>query len=228
MIVAVIPARYNSKRIKKKNIKLFYSKPIIFWTIKILIESNIFDKIVVTSDSQLILDLSKKFGADILIKRSKILSADKITTIAVIKDSIKKLKAKNIYPKYVCCVYPCNPFLNILDIKLGYKLVKNANDKFIFPVSKYSPPINRAFHLDKNLNIFPFALKSSNKRTQDFKDSYYDAGQFYWGSANSWNNKNSVHNFSKAIIIPSWRSIDINTPDDWNRAEIIYRLIIDN
>ena len=94
MIIAIIPARYGSKRIKRKNIKLFHSKPIIYWTIKKLIKSNIFDKIVVSSDSQLILDLSKKFGAQILIKRASNLSGDKVPTREVILDTLKKLKKK--------------------------------------------------------------------------------------------------------------------------------------
>lgn len=225
MRIAIIPARYNSKRIKKKNIKLFYSKPIIFWTIKKLIKSNFFDKIVVSSDSSLILDLSKKFGADILLKRSKKLSGDKILTKDVIRDSIKKLSKKNIYPKYICCVYPCNPFLNIRDIKKAFSLLKNEKNKFIYPITKYSHPIQRAVKLDKQLNISPFILKNINERTQDLQDSYYDAGQFYWGYINSWNDKNSIHEFSKGLVIPSWRSVDIDTTDDWKRAELMYRLM---
>lgn len=228
MRIAIIPARYNSKRIKKKNIKLFYSKPIIFWTIKKLIKSNFFDKIVVSSDSSLILALSKKFGANILIKRSKNLSGDKILTKDVILDSIKKLNKKNIYPKYVCCVYPCNPFLNIKDIKKAFLLLKNAKNKFIFPITKYSHPIQRALKLDKKLNISPFILSNINERTQDLKNFYYDAGQFYWGSVDLWNDKDSIHKFSKGLVIPSWRVVDIDTIDDWNRAELMYRSMNSN
>jgi pseudaminic acid cytidylyltransferase len=228
MKIAIIPARLNSKRIKKKNIKLFYSKPIIFWTIKKLIKSNFFDKIVVSSDSSLILALSKKFGADILIKRSKNLSGDKILTKDVILESIKKLNKKNINPKYVCCVYPCNPFLNIKDIKKAFSLLKNGKNKFIFPVTKYSHPIQRALKLDKKLNISPFILSNINERTQDLKDFYYDVGQFYWGSVNLWNGKDSIHKFSKGLVIPSWRVVDIDTIDDWNRAELMYRLMNSN
>ena len=225
MRIAIIPARYNRKRIKKKNIKLFYSKPIIFWTIKKLIKSNFFDKIVVSSDSSLILALSKKFGADILLKRSKNLSGDKILTKNVIIDSIKKLIKKNIYPKYICCVYPCNPFLNIRDIKKAFALLKNEKNKFIYPITKYSHPIQRALKLDKQLNISPFILRNINKRTQDLQDSYYDVGQFYWGYVDSWNGKNSIHELSKGLVIPSWRSVDIDTTDDWHRAELMYRIM---
>jgi len=227
MIIAIIPARYSSKRIKRKNIKLFHSKPIIYWTIKKLIKSNIFDKIVVSSDSQLILDLSKKFGAQILIKRAKNLSGDKVTTREVILDTLKKLKKNNIHPKYICCVYPCNPLLYVRDIKNAYKLLKKSN-KYIFPVARFSHPIQRAFKLDKKLNISQFVLTNGNKRTQDFKDSYYDAGQFYWGSVNMWASKVNIHKSGKGLIIPSWRSVDIDNIDDWIRAELIYPLIKDN
>jgi pseudaminic acid cytidylyltransferase len=225
MRIAIIPARFNSKRIKKKNIKLFYSKPIIFWTIKKLIKSNFFDKIVVSSDSSLILALSKKFGADILIKRSKKLSSDKVVTKDVILDSIKKLNKKKIYPRYICCVYPCNPFLNIRDIKKSFDMLINSKNKFIFPITKYSHPIQRALKLDKKLNISPLILKNINERTQDLKDSYYDAGQFYWGSVNLWHDKNNVHELSRGLVIPSSRVVDIDTIEDWNRAELMYRLM---
>jgi N-acylneuraminate cytidylyltransferase len=126
MIVAVIPARYNSKRIKKKNIKLFYSKPIIFWTIKKLIKSNFFDKIIVTSDSKKILNIAKKNGADILINRPKKLSGDIVGTQPVISHALKQLKKNHDNESYVCCIYPCNPFLNLNDVKSGFsKLKKN-------------------------------------------------------------------------------------------------------
>jgi len=111
--VAIIPARIGSKRIKKKNIKFFYGKPILQWTYEIIKKSKIFNKVVLTSDSHQILNIGKKIGFDILIKRPKGLSNDYIGTAPVIKHAINCLVSQSIMPNKVCCVYPCNPFMQL-------------------------------------------------------------------------------------------------------------------
>lgn len=225
MKIAIIPAREGSKRIKKKNIKLFFSKPIISWTIHTLKKSNFFDKIIVSSDSNQILNISKKYGADILLKRDKHLSDDKTITRLVIQDAVTRLvNYHGIRPKYICCIYPCNPFLDIKALKRGFSLLKK-NEKFqIFSITKYSHPIQRALKV-LNGNVYFINKKTSLVNTQSLKDSYYDAGQFYWAEYKFWMSDFLSHKKSKGIIIPSWRSHDIDTYEDWKRAEIFFKVL---
>jgi pseudaminic acid cytidylyltransferase len=219
MTICIIPARSGSKRIKNKNIKKFMSEPMISITLNKLKNSKIFKKIVVTSDSNKILKIAKTYGADILIKRSKYLSDDNTATIPVIVDAIKKLENQINFDS-VCCVYPCNPFLNLEDLKKAINVLFKSNNYFIFPISKYSHPIQRALLMNKN-NEVKFAKKNFSKsRTQDLKEFFFDAGQFYLAKKETWINKYKKY---KGIIIPSWRCHDIDTTEDWLRAEILYK-----
>jgi pseudaminic acid cytidylyltransferase len=223
MIIAIIPARGGSKRIKKKNIKLFCSKPMISWTIDSLKKSNFFDKIVVTSDDNKILRISKEYGADILIKRNKNLSDDLTGTKPVIQDAIKKLiKNHSLNPKYICCIYPCNPFLDINNLSKGLRILKKNKNFQIFSITKYSHPIQRALII-KNKKIYFINKNNSLVRTQDLKETFYDAGQFYWAHYKLWMSDFSTDGNSKGIIIPTWKSHDIDNKDDWKRAEIFFK-----
>jgi len=223
MDIAIIPARAGSKRIKNKNIKLFCGKPIIYWTIKKIKKSNLFDKIIVTSDSNKILNISKKCGADILIKRNKKLSNDFTPTHPVINHSI--LSLSNLSINKVCCFYPCNPFLNILDIKKAFILQKKNKNKFICSISKYPHPIQRALKVNRLKKINFFFKTNPSIRTQDLKNLFHDAGQFYFANKKIWLNKKDVLENSIALKIPSWRSIDIDTLEDWKKAELLFKVL---
>jgi pseudaminic acid cytidylyltransferase len=224
MKIAIIPARFGSKRIKKKNIKLFYSKPMIVWLIEKLKKSNFFDKIVVSSDGKKILNIVKKKGNIFTIKRPKSLSTDQIGIVPVISHAIQK--TKKIYnPNYVCCIYPCNPLLNIDDLKKSFKKFLNNKKKFLFSVAQYPHPIGRAIKLRKDFSTSSFFRKNFNKRTQDLKKTYYDAGQFCWGTTKLWQSKKNIHNLGIGFEIPSWRVVDIDTIDDWKRAELLFKIL---
>jgi pseudaminic acid cytidylyltransferase len=222
MNIAIIPARGGSKRIKNKNVKIFNKKPIIELTYKILKKSKIFNLIILSSDSPKICKLGKKIGFDFILLRNKNLAKDTTDTKSVIKQVIidlsKKIKVKN-----VCCVYPCNPFLQINDLKNCLKILKKNNNKFIFPVTNYSHPIDRAFRLNKSDEIKFFKKENANKNTQTFKESYHDAGQFYWGKKNTWLKNIFLHTNGIGYKIPNFRVVDIDNLNDWKKAEIIYK-----
>jgi len=222
--VAIIPARIGSKRIKKKNIKMFYGKPMLQWTYEIVKKSKIFDKIVLTSDSDQILNIGKKIGFDILIKRPKKLSNDYVGTVPVIKHAINSLIKQSIVSNKVCCVYPCNPFILKKDLKKATYLVKKSINNFIFPITNYSHPIERSLYFNRSNNKLTYVNKKFiNIRTQDFKKKFYDAGQFYFASSKTWlNMKKSIY---VGIPVPNWRVADIDTPEDWKRAEILFKTL---
>lgn len=225
MKIAIIPARLGSKRIKKKNIKLFFSKPMIVWVIEKLKKSNFFDKIVVSSDSDNILNIVKKTKCTFAIKRPKSLSGDQVGIQPVVKHAIQKIKKNNCNPQYICCIYPCNPFLNIGDLKKSFKRFKNNKRKFLFSVAQYSHPIERAINLKKDFSTRSYFRRNFNKRTQDFEKSYYDAGQFCWGTTKLWQGKKNIHNLGVGFEVPFWRVVDIDTPHDWKRAELLFKIL---
>jgi pseudaminic acid cytidylyltransferase len=223
MIFAIIPARGGSKRIKNKNIKKFNLKPILYWTFKALKKSNIFSKIVITTDCAKIKAVAKKIGFDYIISRPENLSDDYTPTKEVIMHAIKTLKKKFNF-KYVCCVYPCNPFLSSFDLKKSLKILKYNKKNFVIPVTEYTHPIQRSFSLNKKKQISFFFKTYFLKRTQDLTKSFHDAGQFYWGATNTWLSKKQILPNSIAFQIPKWRSVDIDNLEDWKKAELLFKI----
>ena len=222
MICAIVPARGGSKRIKKKNIKIFFSKPILYWTFNILKKSKIFDKIILSTDDEKIKKVGKSIGFDIILSRPKSLSDDLTPTKPVVEHSINYLN--NLFKiNFVCCVYACNPFLNISDLKKSLNILKKNKFKFIFPVSEYSHPIQRAFKLGRKNEIIFYNKKNELTRTQDLTKSFHDAGQFYWGTPKNWLSKKKLHSNAIGLQIPKWRTVDIDDSEDWKKAEAIFK-----
>jgi len=222
MNIAIIPARGGSKRIKNKNIKKFNKKPIIELTFKVLKKSKIFNLIILSSDSPRICKIGKKIGFDLVLLRNKNLAKDTTDTKSVIKQVIIDI-SKNIKVKNVCCVYPCNPFLQINDLKNCLKILKKNNSKFIFPVTNYAHPIDRAFRLNKSDEVKFLKKKNANKNTQTFQESFHDAGQFYWGRKYTWLKNIFLHTNGIGYKIPNFRVVDIDNLNDWKKAEIVYK-----
>ena len=226
MKVAIIPARGGSKRIPKKNIKNFCGKPIIGLTIDTIKKSKIFDKIIVSTDDNKIALIAKKYKAEVPFKRPSKLSGDKASTHAVIIHAISWLKKNGYKPAEVCCVYPTNPLLLKQDLKNSLKILKTKKWQYVFSATTFEYSIFRSIKKDKKNKLKMIFPKISNNRSQDIKDAYHDAGQFYWGYSNTWlTKKNIFHKNSKMILIPRWRVQDIDNKYDWKKAEIIYKIL---
>jgi pseudaminic acid cytidylyltransferase len=224
MIFAIIPARGGSQRIKKKNIKKFYSKPILYWTIKVLRQSRLFSKIVLSTDDNQIKKIGEQLGFDYIISRPANLSNNYTPTKPVIEHAINFLKTK-FKIKYVCCVYPCNPFLNSLDLKKSFKILKKNQKNFVFPITEYTHPIQRAFKLAKKNKLIFLSKKYALTRTQDLVKSYHDVGQFYWGSVTNWLSKKKIYSNGIGLTIPKWRVVDIDSLQDWKRAVLLFKVL---
>lgn len=219
--IVIIPARQGSKRIKNKNIKIFCRKPIIIWTYKILKKLNIFDKIIVSTDSNKIIKVCKSYGMKDFIKRPKSLATDFIGTHEVIQHAIKKIEEK-YFIRNICCVYPCSVFINKKDLSQAFKILKENRDNFVLPITKFSHPIQRALKFNyTSKKIRKENRKNYMKRTQDFATYYHDAGQFYLSSVSIW--KNPKKKIDKGIVIPKWRAVDTDDLEDWVQAEINFK-----
>ena len=228
MNVAVIPARGGSKRIPRKNIKLFHGLPIIAYAIKVARESEIFDEIFVSTDDEEIAEVAVSFGATIPWMRPKALSDDYATTVSVMQDAVKRLKMNLIDLENICCIYPATPLLKPNFLSEGLKVLEDGDWSYVFSGLKASTPPQRCFSLGTSMGVEMLFPQYEVTRAQDLSDFYSDAGQFYWGRRSSWESGLPIFSSQSTILeIPSGLSIDIDTLDDWHRAEFLFELQMD-
>ncbi|EFD3773486.1 pseudaminic acid cytidylyltransferase [Escherichia coli] len=225
MNVAIIPARGGSKRIPRKNIKMFCGKPMIAWSINAARKSGVFDRIIVSTDDMEIAAIARKFGAEVPFMRPEELSDDFTGTIPVIRHAAEWLISQGNKIKYICCIYATAPFIRDEDLKLGLNLIKAKGGDYCFSVTTYSYPIQRALKINENNEITMFDPTQFEMRSQDLVDAWHDAGQFYWGNIDAWIKEKPVFK-SQAIPLPLPRERvqDIDTPEDWHFAEVLYRI----
>jgi N-acylneuraminate cytidylyltransferase len=225
-VIAVIPARKNSKRIPGKNYKKFNGIPAIVSTIKKLKKSKIFDRIIVSTNCEKTAKISKSYGAEIPFWRPKILSNDFASGSSVMSHCIKFLENEGCNFDYACFVFAPNPFLKINDLKKGFQKIRAKKCDFVFAATSYQFPFFRSFTISDKKGIKMLFSKNYKKRSQDLKQILCDAGQFYWGYKEAWIKEKIV--FSKrsdVVLIPKWRYQDIDTLEDWKRAEKLSKII---
>ena len=224
--LCVIPARGGSKRIPRKNIKNFCGKPIIAYSIEAALQSNCFDKVIVSTDDQEIADIAIQYGAEVPFLRSKDLADDFTGTTAVIADSIRKLSLASYDYDYTCGLYATAPFVRVADLRYAVEELVIHKSKYIFAVTEYPFPIQRAIMLHEDNHVSMFDDDHFNTRSQDLISAWHDAGQFCWGDSQSWLDHKQVFTpESRAIKLPRYRVQDIDTIDDWLMAEYMYRAI---
>lgn len=221
MNIAIIPARGGSKRIPRKNIKPFYGKPMLAYPILAALESGLFDQVVVSTDDDEIAEVAQAFGASVPFKRPEELANDYAPTIPVIQHAIAALNLNDL--KTACCIYPATPFLTTKILQQAYDMIVHDQADFVMPVIAYSCPFERALKLDEQGGITMRNLAHLNQRTQDCETLYHDVGQFYFGSAEAWQNPGQFYDRRvKAITVPKYRAHDIDTLDDWMLAEMVF------
>jgi len=224
MNLCVIPARGGSKRIPRKNIRVFAGKPMIAYAIQAAQKSGLFGRIVVSTDDEEVAKISREIGAEVPFLRPNEISDDHTPTVPVIAHAIRELEANGEKLRYVCCIYPCVPFIEETDLKKTLALLEQGNSEYSFPVAEYPSPIQRALKLGMGNQVSPFYPEFELSRTQDLERAYHDVGQFYWGSKKAWLTNPKIHAHSLGCVIPSWRVADIDNPEDWLRAEQLYKI----
>lgn len=229
MRIAVIPARGGSKRIPRKNIKEFCGKPMISWSISAALESEVFDKVIVSTDDDEISRIAIEFGAEVPFKRPDQLSNDFAGTSEVIAHAASWCLNEGMDIKEVCCIYATAPFVQSLDIREGLKLLQSGEWAFSFSATDFAAPIFRSFKQSESGGVTMFFPEYYSTRSQDLPLALHDAGQFYWGRLDSWmNGKRFFEPHSIPLILPRWRVQDIDNIEDWNRAEIMARYLKEN
>lgn len=224
MKVAIIPARGGSKRIPRKNVKDFCGKPMIAYSIEAAVESGCFDRVIVSTDDTEIAEVAQAYNAEVPFIRPEELSNDYAGTIPVIQHAVNWLIAQGEAPELVCCLYATAPFITPKVIKQGLQQLEDTNAAYAFSATSYAFPIQRAFKIKPSLGVEMFEPQQFNTRSQDLEEAYHDAGQFYWGTKEAWLTEKVIFGpESTPVILPRHRVQDIDTPEDWKRAELLFK-----
>jgi N-acylneuraminate cytidylyltransferase len=224
-IIAIITARGGSKRIPKKNIKEFFGKPMLSYAINACKVSGIFSEIMVSTDNEEIAEVASNNGANIPFMRSQKTSDDYATTFDVLEEVINNYKNNGQEFNFVCCIYPCVPFLSGQTIQNAFnQLIRSDNDALL-PVCRFSVPIEWAMKIENGI-LVPNDKKALLIRSQDLTPKYYDVGMFYMiKTAVLIKEKSLTPLKTMAYVMKEQEVQDIDTIDDWNIAEMKYKLI---
>lgn len=228
MNIAIIPARGGSKRIPRKNIRLFRGKPMIAWSIEAALDSQLFASVHVSTEDREIADIATSLGAEVPFFRDRSLADDHAGLDAVVFDHVAKLHAGGVVPEACCCIFATAPFLTSQLLCEGFARLSEADKyKFAVAVSPFAFPIQRAVRVDGNGAIRPFQPDKMSVRSQDLEPAYHEAGQFYWARTAALLQRVSIYapNVSIPVVIPSFRVQDIDREEDWVRAECMHRAL---
>lgn len=226
MNIAVIPARGGSKRIPRKNIRVFCGKPMLAWSIEAARASGLFQHIVVSTDDPEIAAVAKCYGAEVPFVRPPELSDDHAGTTEVIAHAVQWAVAQGWSVEAACCIYAAAPFVQVADIRRGLDALNTGNWAYAFSVTDFAAPIFRAFHVGDSGGIRMFFPDNFDKRSQDLPLAWHDAAQFYWGLPQAWTGGLRIFGERSApVFVPRWRVQDIDTLDDWARAELMFQAL---
>ena len=220
MKLAVIPARGGSKRIPRKNIREFLGVPVIAHSIRAARESAVFDRIVVSTDDEAIAAVAREHGAETPFLRPAALADDHADTASVVAHAIEWARGAGHAPAQACCIYATAPFVRAGDLRAGLELLRAGDWDFVFTAVEFDAPVQRGFQFDDDGGVRMLFPEHFATRSQDLPPVFHDAAQFYWGRAEAWMPRARLFGErSTALRLPRHRVQDIDTEDDWRRAE---------
>ncbi|MCP1475116.1 pseudaminic acid cytidylyltransferase [Pseudomonas sp. EB276 TE3739] len=218
--VAIIPARGGSKRIPRKNLLPFAGVPMIVRSIRTALDSGLFEQVVVSTDDAEIADIARAHGAQVPFMRPADLADDYTGTAAVIVHALQHLPSFD----FACCIYATAPLLQARYLRQGLELLeRHPHRSFAFSVCDFAFPVQRALTVDGDGALTALYPEFRNTRSQDLPEAFQDAGQFYWGRSEAWMRGDVLYSpASLPVILPRYLVQDIDTPEDWQRAEYLY------
>lgn len=225
MNIAIIPARGGSKRIPKKNIKLFHGKPLIAYSIETAKKSDLFEKIIVSTDDKEIATIAQEYGAEVPFVRPDELSDDFSSSGDAVNHAIRYLQDEGVTIEFVCTIYATAPFLEVKYLLDGYERLKNSDAHQAFSVTSMPFPVQRTFKITEGGRCKMFTPQYFSSRSQDLEEAYQDAGQFYWQNLKIVPSDVPFGKESIPVILPRYLVQDIDTIEDFERAEIMYEVI---
>jgi len=224
--LAVIPARGGSKRIPRKNIRPFLGEPMLSRTIAMLRTADIFDQIIVSTDDDEIADVALKAGALVPFRRPLELASDTAATLPVVAHAIREMTTRGGAPEYVCCAYPAAVLSRPSDLATAFDILRTEGVDYVFTATSFPYPIQRALRKLTDGTCEMYWPEHRETRSQDLEPAFHDAGQFYFGRSEAWLKGSPLFGRrSRMLELPRYRVQDIDNPEDWVRAETIYRLL---
>ncbi len=224
MKICLIPARGNSKRIKNKNIKNFFGKPLIEWSIQLAKKSKLFDDIIVSTDSKKIASIARKSGALIPFFRPKKISNDYATDKDVLHHFLNYAKNKKLKIDFLCYLYPTVPLLKLSTLKKCHNLITKSKYTKLITICSFRYPLQQALKKNKSNEVSFLKKKYKFSRVQDLEKSYFDAGQCYWFNIPRYlkeKSKNKIKTLS--FELNRYEFQDIDTVDDFKMAQKLFR-----
>jgi pseudaminic acid cytidylyltransferase len=224
--IAVIPARGGSKRIPRKNIRMFCGKPIIAYSIEAAQQTGLFDQVVVSTDDEEIASVARGYGATTPFVRPREIADDFTGTNAVVKHAVAWFKAQSNDVTHACCLYATAPLVQARLISEGYEALSRSDAAFAFSVTSYAFPVQRALRITPEGRVDAIYPEHRMTRSQDLEHAYHDAGQFYWGTARAFLEDMPLFAaHSIGVVLPRHLVQDIDTLEDWTQAELMYSAI---
>ena len=226
--LAIIPARGGSKRIPRKNVKIFFGKPIIAYSIEAAISSKLFDEVMVSTDDTEVAEIARQYGASVPFLRSDVTSSDEATTADALIEVLNSYKKLGRGFDYACCIYSTAPFVRKEKLVAAYDKLKSENLDSVFPVMSFGYPIWRSLKME-NGKLQMNWEEYKNARSQDLSKAYHDAGQFYFFNVAAFLQKGTIMtNNMSGIEISEMEGQDIDNETDWQLAELKYQLMYKN
>jgi pseudaminic acid cytidylyltransferase len=226
VIVAIIPARGGSKRIPQKNIRSFAGKPIIGYSIAAAHQAGLFDRVIVSTDSEEIAAVASACGAEVPFRRPAELADDHTGTTAVLLHALEALEGAGQACEAYCCIYATSPFIRPSDLRRGYELLCARQASTVFSVTTFPYPVSRALRVREDGRVEMFWPQHLDARSQDLPEAYHDAGQFYWGRTERLKEERRLFTAdSYPVVLPRYLVQDIDTPEDWATAERMFDVL---
>ena len=229
--VAIIPARGGSKRIPRKNIRPFCGKPIIAYSIEAAQQTGLFNEVVVSTDDEEVANVARQCGASVPFMRPARISDDVTGVMAVVAHALRELEKEGKCPSEVCMIYATAPLMRPEDIVAGYEkfqvCVEAGAADFVFSAATFTAPVFRAFGVQADGTAKMFWPEHYQKNSQDLPEAYHDAAQFCWGRRAAFLEEDAIvfSERSMPLLIPRYRVADIDIPEDWRHAELLYRAL---
>lgn len=224
--LAVIPARGGSKRIHRKNIRPFLGVPLLARTVALLQESRVIDRIIVSTDDDEIAAVAVDAGAEAPFRRPAPLADDTTGTLPVIQHAVQTMQLAGESAAFVCCVYPAAVLARAEDFRKALALLRESDADYVFAATSFAYPIQRALRQTVDGGCSMFWPQHAETRSQDLEPAFHDAGQFYWGTREAWFERRPLFAApSRMLIVPRYRVQDIDTVEDWKRAELLFTLL---
>ena len=225
MDIAVIPARSGSKRIKEKNVRPFLGKPMMAYSIEAAIAAACFGRVIVSTDSEAFVRIAEEYGAEALMRPAE-LSDDHTPLSPVVEHAVREATVSGPV-KRVCCILSTAPFVRPSDLRAGCDMLAERGVGAVFSVTTFPFPIFRGLRRAEDGRLSMFWPEHEMTRSNDLPEAYHDAGQFYWLDVPRFLAEKRIYMVDAlGVVLPRHLVQDIDTPEDWRRAELMYQVLL--